>query len=480
MGRFVKSTTILIYKIIAVLSFLILLGVQFFLVYNTYKLKDEHYYFAEKNLINDRYSKSVRNDKVFPGGQKIIDTFINRNMQVLELQYNKDKPAFEVTRQRICDSLFADLRARSSMDEVFKRILKENKLMHNLKYRLVIKSLSVTFTGNNYITLFQNDEHYPLLNDKYLISQGADIDGTLGDLTKQNQVSSITVSTPTAHTYQITFQLYVDTPNRTLAILNLMKPTFALSFFSLLAVMLIYFLTFRNWLKQKKLAEMKSDFVNSITHEFHTPLATIMVANKSLQNDKIIEKKENIAPLTDIISRQSQRLKTIFSQVLDITVMNKATLKKESYFLHDLLEEILLDYRLTLTSRNVEITLEKVPQECLVSLDKFWFTTMLLNLFENAIKYNSSPVKKIALETVVDKKYIQLIISDNGIGMSSKTIRHIFEKFYRSKHKSTEDVNGLGLGLFYVNQCIRAHGWTLDVESKEGIGSKFIIFISKG
>jgi two-component system phosphate regulon sensor histidine kinase PhoR len=366
------------------------------------------------------------------------------------------------------------------MDDVFARILKENHLKHDLQYRLVIKTLSITFSGSNYIILFQNGHQLPLLDSSYILPEGASIDGRLQTLNMQNQVTSLTVSAPTAYSYQITFELYVDSPNRAWAILNLMKPTFALSFFSLLAVMIIYFFTFRNWLRQKKLAEMKSDFVNSITHEFHTPLATIMVANKSLQNEKIIEKKENIAPLTDIISRQTGRLKTIFSQVLDITVMNNATLKKESYYLGKLLEEILLDYRLTLGNKNVEIKLDKIPEDYLILLDKFWFTTTVLNLFENAIKYNSSPVKKIRIRAQQDKKMIQLSIADNGIGMSQKTIHHIFEKFYRSKNKSTEDVNGLGLGLFYVRQSVRAHGWTLDVESKEGEGTEFIIMMPKG
>jgi len=480
MGRYVKSTSILIYKIIAVLSFLILLGVQFFLVFNTYKLKDEHYFYAEKLLIKDVYSKGIRNDKVYPGGQKVIDTFINRNMHQLEALYKTDPAAFNLKRQQVCDSLFKALRRESPMDTVFANILKENHLKHDLQYRLVIKTLSITFSGSNYIILFQNGHRLPLLDSSYIIPEGASIDGSLQTLNMQNQVASLTVSAPDAYSYQITFELYVDSPNRTWAILSLMKPTFALSFFSLLAVMIIYFFTFRNWLRQKKLAEMKSDFVNSITHEFHTPLATIMVANKSLQNERIIEKKENIAPLTDIISRQASRLKTIFSQVLDITVMNNATLKKESYFLGDLLEEILLDYRLTLTSKNIEIKLEKIPGDFLVLLDKFWFTTTVLNLFENAIKYNSSEVKKIRIRAQQDKKMIQLSISDNGIGMSQKTIRHIFEKFYRDKNKRTEDVNGLGLGLFYVKQCIQAHGWTLDVESKEGQGTQFIIMMPKG
>ena len=480
MERSVKSTSILIYKIIAVLSFLILLGVQFFLVFNTYQLKDEHYFSAEKALIKEVYSKSIRNDKVFPGGQAVMDTFIYHNIKTLETLYKTDPAAFNIKRQLVCDSLFKALRAASPMDTVFTHILRENHLKHDLQYRLVIKTLSITFSGNNYIILFQNGHRLPGLDSGYIIDQGASIAGTLAKLNTQNQVTSLTVSSPNAYSYQVTFQLYVDSPNRTWAILSLMKPTLALSFCSLLAVMIIYFITFRNWLRQKKLAEMKSDFVNSITHEFHTPLATIMVANKSLQNERITEKKENIAPLTDMIARQTARLKTIFSQVLDITVMNNATLKKESYHLGELLEEILLDYRLTLTDKNVEIKLEKVAEDTYVLLDKFWFTTTVLNLLENAIKYNSAEFKKIRISARQDKKTILLSIADNGIGMSPKTIRHIFEKFYRDKRKGTEDVNGLGLGLFYVKQCIQAHGWTLDVESKEGQGTEFIIMIPKG
>ena len=472
-----KSRSILVYKIIAILSFLILLGVQFFLVYNTYQLEDEQYFSTEKQLIKDVYSKSIRNDKLYPGGQAVLDPFLERNMKSLETLYHRDQKAFNIQRQLIVDSLFKALRQHSPMDGVFQDLLKQNHLKRDLKYRLIIKTLSITFTGNNYIILYQNGGYNPRLDTSYQLPEGMAIAGTLQTPNKQNLVSSITVSSPEAYSYQINFQLYVDTPNRAWFVLGMLKPTFALSFFSLLAVMTIYFFTFRNWLRQKKLAEMKSDFVNSITHEFHTPLATIMVANKSLQNQRIIEQKENIAPLTEIISRQTQRLKTIFSQVLDITVMNNATLKKTNVNLKDLLEEIILDYRLTLNSKNVEIDIDLPSKTLYQQLDKFWFTTTILNLFENAIKYNSADIKQIKIRVEQDKKAIHLSIQDNGIGMSPKAIRHIFEKFYRDKHASTEDVNGLGLGLYYVKQCIQAHGWMLHVDSKEAQGSTFTIIM---
>lgn len=471
------KSSIQFYRIIAFISFAVLLTVQFFLVYNTYKLKDEHYFFEEKSLINDVYSKSVRNDKVYPGAQRIIDKYIYRNMETLEHLYHDDSRLFGVFKQKLCDSIFTELRSKSNMDSVFDAIVTQNKLSPHLQYRLLIQSISITFSNNYYIPLYQAGTNYPLIKTFIQRPEGIDIDGTLKTPTKQSLVTSINVSSPESHSYQLTFVLYVDTPNRYLAIFRLMMPTLLLSLFSILGVVLIYFYTYKNWLKQKKLAEMKSDFVNSITHEFHTPLATIIIANKNLQNEKIIGKKENIQPLTKIIERQSQRLKTLFSRVLDVTVMNESTLEKKEYFLNDLLDEILLDYRLKLSDSNVEIEFEKDEENPKVLLDRFWFTTMLINIFENAIKYNDSEIKKIKIATINEKKNIEIHVLDNGVGMSPKTLQYIFEKFYRGGTNNLKDAHGLGLGLFYTRQCANAHGWLVEVRSKETAGSEFIILI---
>lgn len=448
---------------------------QFFLVYNTYKLKNEHFFLEKKSLINDLYSKSIRNDKVFPGAQRIIDQYIYGNMVVLEELHSKeDTSQFNIFKQSICDSIFKELVQKSNMDSLFSAIITKNKLSP-LQYRLFVKSISITFSGNNYISLYQAGIYYPLINSDIQTPTGIDIDGTLKTVTKQNMVTSLNVSSAEAHSYQLAFALYVDSPDRYLSILKLMMPTFSLSILSILLVIIIYSFTFKNWVKQKKMAEMKSDFVNSITHEFNTPLVTIMVANKNLQNGKILEKKENIQPLTNIIERQSQRLRTLFSRVLDVTVMNESTLDKKEYCLNDLLDEILLDYRLKLSESNVEIEFIKDPGKKKVMLDKFWFTTMLINIFENAIKYNTNIVKEIKVITLKKKKDFEIHITDNGVGMSPQTVQHIFEKFYRNDTNDVKKEGGLGLGLFYTKQCIKAHGWHIEVRSVEGKGSEFII-----
>jgi two-component system phosphate regulon sensor histidine kinase PhoR len=471
------KSTIQLYRIIAIISLLILISAQFFLVYNTYKLKDEHFFFIEKDIINESYSKSIRNDKVFPGAQIIIDKYIYGNMATMENLYKSHPAQFDVLKQKICDSIFIELRAKSNMDSVFASIVRKHHFSHNLQYKLIIQSISVTFANNLYIPLYQAGKDYALSYPAFQSAEGVIIDGKLQTPTKQNLVTFLNVSSAADHSYQTGFGLYVDTPNRYLAILRLMTPTFILALLSIVAVVLIYFFTFRNWLRQKKLAEMQSDFVNSITHEFHTPLSTIIVANRNLQNEKVIERKENIQPLTKIIERQSQRLKTLFSRVLDLTVMNESTLEKKDYLLLDLLDEILLDYRLTLSDTNIEIEFLKESENYEVSLDRFWFTTMIYNILENGIKYNDRKIKKIKV-TVSDKnKNIGIHISDNGIGMSSKNMKNIFEKFYRNNTNNLKDVSGLGLGLFYTKQCVNAHGWYMEVKSKEGVGSEFIILV---
>ncbi|HXS57067.1 MAG TPA: HAMP domain-containing sensor histidine kinase [Hanamia sp.] len=471
------KSTIQRYRIIAIISLLILISVQFFLVYNTYKLKDEHFSFMEKDAINESYSKSIRNDKVFPGAQLIIDKYIYGNMGLMENLYKNHPAQFDLLKQKICDSIFRELRAKSNMDSLFASILKKNHFSHTLQYRLTIQSISVTFSNNFYIPLYQKGKKYPLLDPSIQTPNGIAIDGKLETASKQNLVTFLNVSSASDHSYQTGFGLYVDTPNRYLAILRLMTPTFILALLSILAVVIIYFYTFKNWLRQKKLAEMQSDFVNSITHEFHTPLSTIIVANRNLQNDKIIDNKENIHPLTKIIERQSQRLKTLFSRVLDLTVMNESTLQKKEYLLLDLLDEILLDYRLTLSDANIEIEFLKESENYEVLLDRFSFTTMIYNILENGIKYNDSKIKKIQVTVSNKNKNVGIHISDNGIGMPSKNMKDIFEKFYRNNTNISKDVSGLGLGLFYTKQCVNAHGWHMEVKSEEGVGSEFVIFI---
>lgn len=461
--------SIRLHQIIAVIGFVVLVAVQGFLIYNTYKLQDDEFYAAEKALLRDQYKASIRNDKIFPGGQLIIDSYLMRNMRQFE-RWHQDSPNyFEHNTSVIIDSVFAELKEKNNIDSLMYAFLESNQLDTSLIWAASVNAISITFDGIRYVPLYHRDQQP---------EKGILVNGGLASLNKNNEVAAITVSSPEAYTYSMTFALHADLPHRTLAILKSMALPLSIVLFSILTVILIYYFTFRNWIQQKKLAELKSDFVNSITHEFHTPLTAIIVANKSLQNERILEQRDMVHELTAVIDRQSQRLKSLFGQVLDLTVMNASSLQKKTIFLEELLEELLLDYRLQLGAQQVSIQFNSDHKRSKVLLDTFWTTTMINNLLDNAIKYNNSKKKEIWVNTTSLQDQVVVQIRDNGVGISPKALQHIFDKFYRNLEKvDNRATNGLGLGLFYAKQCMDAHGWKWDIQSEEGEGTRFIIHI---
>lgn len=469
--------TITVHKVIAIVSFLILTAVQFFLVYNTYELKNKQYYIQEKEVIKKEYSTSVQSDLIFPGGAKILDTAIYNNLDKMEQLYRTDERAFHVFTQYLLDSTVRVLRRAENIDSLLTYTRKKHAIHTELAYGLCIDILEVSFGNRQFISIYNKERSYPGIADSLQRPSGLWLGGDLEEVNENNKIVTVSVGGVADRTYRIAYSFYVDTKHRKMTILRRMMPTFALSVFSILVVVWLFFITLRNWIRQKKLSEMKSDFINSITHELHTPLAAIIVANKTLQNDKVTVSREMVQPLTEVIERQSDRLKTLISQVLDITTMSQVLLKKESHSIHALLDEILLDYKLRLSGAPVTLTLEKNAARDEALADPFWFTTALLNILDNAIKYNRQDHKTITVTTWNDKKHLLIRIADNGIGMTAKTQQHLFDKFYRDTQMLSGTIKGLGLGLYYVKQAIDAHHWKIDIESREGEGSVFTITI---
>lgn len=468
---------ILTYRVIAIFSFSILMGVQVFLIVNTYELKNEKYFFREKATLREYYSKQITNDKLFPGGQYIIDTIMNRNIARLEYLYRNQHDSFDLFSQRVCDSIFLKLNQNENINSLLNSFKEQYLITDSLDYALTVENFALLIDNESYIPLYSKGNHYPLIASVPKTSDGIIIGGNLPVRNQQNRITTITVSIPVPGTYKIVFSLYADTHRRPLMLIKQMLPVLTLSLLSLFIVVWLFYITFKNWVKQKKLADMKTDFINSITHEFNAPITAITVANRSLQNEKIIERKENIRELTGVIQRQSGRLKKIVSQVLDLTTLHELNLIRETFAVHALLDELLLDYRLNLTGKDVQLSLQKEAIQDSVLLDRFHFTTMLLNLLDNAIKYNNSSRKEVTVTTRNVKKGLQISVRDNGIGMSDETKHNIFEKFYRNEAFTKEQTTGLGLGLYYVRQIAGAHGWALAVNSKSGEGTEFIIII---
>ncbi|MBS1563295.1 MAG: hypothetical protein JST39_02850, partial [Bacteroidetes bacterium] len=327
----------------AITAFVVLGAVQFFLLFNMYRMEDEHYYEQEKKKLHDAYEPMIRNDKLYPGAVQIVDRHVYQYMDTLGVLYKQHRLAeFDRLSQQMCDSMFAELRAKNCGDSVMRVIKEIAQMKDSLEYVMMISDIGFAFEPREYVSIYTPNRRYPAINRSIQENDGIRIAGNLKRINTQNSISSLTVSSPLGRSYKMSFSLHVDTPGRLWAVIRKTLPVFLLSLFSIFLVLVIFFLTFRNWLKQKKVSEMQSDFINNITHEFHTPLSAIMVANKSLQNDRIAEKKENIESLTGVIGRQSVRLRTLIGQVIDVSVGRMVQLNKTSVSLNELLDDVLL------------------------------------------------------------------------------------------------------------------------------------------
>lgn len=244
----------------------------------------------------------------------------------------------------------------------------------------------------------------------------------------------------------------------------------------LFVIGLMYY-SIKNLITQKKIADIKTDFINNITHELKTPLATLSIATKSLKSDKI---KSNTAAFDNtlhIVGRQNERLQKLIDQVLTNSLSNEAlVLNKEQVIDNKYFNNILEDFKLSTQHTHLTIINDIYKPEVLLRLDKFHFATAILNILENAVKYGKSNTK-IVIKTEIGNGNYAIIISDNGIGISEKHQKQIFDKFYRVSEGDLHEVKGLGLGLYYTHQIIKAHKGSININSELNKGTTFIIKI---
>jgi len=462
----------------AIVCTVIFCVVQILHIRNIYKLEEEVYYLEEKKLIREYYETAIINDKVYPGAVKIIDSFIYQNFRALLAANQKGPEQLREAATLVCDSIFTALKAGNNFDSLLKVIIKKNAINKQIVYGLFIDEIAIAEKPRAYITLFDKDESYESpVNNGFIKKAGMQIGGTLTSINKQTLTSNVGISSPDGMSYRMKFSLYCDRADHTRHVIFKTLPQTLLSVFSIIAMLTIFFFTFSNWIKQRKETELKSDFINTITHEFQTPLTAILLANKTIDQES--EKRQyNLYPLTAIIRRQAERLSILIEQVSGTSREKPLKLKLEKQGIHEILEDIIEDYRLNLENTQANITL--IKGACLekVLLDKLHFTSIVMNIISNGIKYNHKEKKEILITTSQrTSNMLELSIKDNGDGMDSEVKKRMFEKFFRNNSLDTSNEPGLGLGLYYTKQCLDAHEWAYEVKSKPGEGSEIIIFI---
>jgi two-component system phosphate regulon sensor histidine kinase PhoR len=465
-----------LYKSVVLVSFLILLFVQLSLTYNTYKLRDRDYSLKEKKLINDEYGRSIADDdKLYKGGGKIIDSVLLAYMPALKSSYLTNKPKFNRLRRQLSTRLMMKLRAESTMDSIFQSIVKTNGLDPNLQYSLSFESIEINFDrhiGNIYIFNSKQDRY---LAGEQLRALGFAISGTLKNPNLLNRVTNLAVSGKLIYDYRVTFNLFVDSPGRPLMIAYQMLPTFSLVALCIIIIVGINYYTYINWMRQKKETAIKSDFLNSIKHEFNTPITTILVASKSLDEEEVLKDRSRVEALVRIIERQARRLQSHINQMLVVSEIDKNLNMQETDLNYAVLT-IVNDYRLKLRTAD-RLIFDPPGFEIMIMVDLFVFTTMLQNILDNSFKHNHSEVKLTLLYITEHYGEYILNIKDNGKGINDIVKEKVFDKFFRADRETS--VPGLGLGLYYVKQCLEIHGWDITVESEIGKGTEFQVHIPK-
>lgn len=230
--------------------------------------------------------------------------------------------------------------------------------------------------------------------------------------------------------------------------------------------------------RQKKVSEMKTDFINNMTHEFKTPIATISLATDSITSPMILGKEDKVRRFADIIRQENKRMLSQVEKVLQMALIDKKDfkLKITDIDVHELIGQAVEHMRLQVTKRGGRITSRLNAENSMIQGDATHISNMIHNLLDNANKYSpDEPEIEIATRNVSNG--VEIAITDKGIGLTKEAKKQIFDKFYRVHTGNLHDVKGFGLGLSYVKAMVTAHKGSIDVESELGKGSTFILFL---
>lgn len=265
-------------------------------------------------------------------------------------------------------------------------------------------------------------------------------------------------------------------PNRTQEIISSMRLTIVFAAI-LLITMLFFIYTIYVILMQKRLSEMQKDFINNMTHEFKTPISTIKISSDVFLNNENVQQDKRLFQYAKIIKEQNQRLNNQVEKVLQLARIERDNFKlnKEDVDLHEILNQIMPSTRMKVAQQNGELTADLPAKNTTFAADKFHLTNIIHNILDNATKYcKDAPQIRIQTEDVA--RGICLKITDKGIGIPKEYLPKVFNKFYRVPTGNVHNVKGFGLGLFYIKNICEAHGWKLDLQSQEGMGTEVAIF----
>lgn len=273
-------------------------------------------------------------------------------------------------------------------------------------------------------------------------------------------------------------QVYFPTKaNYIFSTVKFMIPSFVFT----LILLVIFLYTIIVAFRQKKLTEMKNDFINNMTHEFKTPISTISLAAQMLNDDAVRKSPMMLQHTATVINDETKRLRFQVEKVLQMSMFDRqsANLKLQEVDANVAIANIVHTFKLKVEKYGGSLAADLNAEDSIVAVDEMHFTNVIFNLLDNAVKYRreDEPLRLKVTTSDLPGRRLRIEIADNGIGIKKEDLKKIFEKFYRVSTGNRHDVKGFGLGLAYVNKMVRELGGEISAESEFGHGSKFIIVL---
>ncbi len=438
-------------------SFLVLLAliaIQCYLVKTSYDYKVEQFHAEVKEKIAKITNDYTDIDSTIVNGKEVYYKRLVNN-------YVQNKNSKSKLKSKLLENPY-----RAALTQQLKRKIEREFPKSEIDFAVVINKLVLLSKSKKTDTIF---------SEKPII--GNSIYGSLPSLENafsvRNYVETTSGFRDSDYKLLADETLFVSVKNWEQIILKRMVTILVLSVFSILILIFLFVIAISALIKQKKVSDVKTDFINNITHELKTPLTTLSVSTKILERKEVKENEAVFNSILETISRQNVRLQNIIDQVMNNSLgFEEIEFQKEKINPNLLLKTIVADFNLA--HPNVEIKSDLMINNLELLLDKFHLTTAINNVLENAVKYGC---RTVSIRTSIENKLFSISIQDDGIGILKTKQSFLFEKFYRVEQGNLHNVKGLGLGLYYVSQIIKAHKGSIKVVSDLGKGASFIISI---
>jgi signal transduction histidine kinase len=451
-------------QILGIMSILILISVQVFIIKGIWKQKDEM--FALRYTIRSQeafnYIRRGTTD-----GFDTVRLFLSKYSELAnkELHAIKDEKELAVKKKDILDYFTIVVNREQDLSGLLSSYFEMRGDEKNFKYTIVINNLEMI--SNDTIVVYQSEDFSKRLPP------------VRGGRTGPSEIFKskifVTGRWMEDNNYRFFIDYYIDFSDKQKEILKETAASLAMSILSILVVVIIFMITYKNLMEEKRLSNLKTDFINNMTHELKTPLSTITVAGKTLEMVQIRNNDAKILETAKLIGKQSVHLNQLINMILEISMWERTQfqLDKKTVEIEDLMNDVVDSFK-SGGGNGALINQKYNFSGAKVDLDIVYFTMLINNLLSNAVKYSDKdPV--IDIEGFATDNNICIKVSDNGIGINKIDQKHVFDKFYRATTGNIHKFKGLGLGLYYVKKIAEAHGGDVTVSSKPGKGSIFTI-----